>query len=421
MKGIFISYRRQDAAGYAGRLYDRLASHFGAERVFMDVEGIEPGLDFVEALERAVASCEVLIVIIGAGWLATDNAGKRRLDDPKDFVRIETAAALARHIRVVPVLVDGAVMPRAEELPADLAPLARRQAVELSHKYWDATSAELIRTLERVLDGDKAAGGGKAPVASTPPPAPEEAPLLVVHTRDVRRFWVIGGMLALVAAAVGLYLTQPWQEPGTPVPKAEHAAVAPPAETVAAPPSEKTAPTAEKPPAPPAEKAARGSPHGRRLPTAEPAAEKAAPLPTEKPRSAIGSEDRAPAPARAPEKTAAPSPRQQRNRHRCSRRPDPRRRLRSTVRPWRGDCVSARAAGRKGRRGNACSPSREAVSACRCCAGDHPARHGTRRAACGIARDVAARRRHLGISHAQQMGDGRAAHLCAPGDGGLGA
>src|SRR6185436_15440168 len=90
MKGIFISYRRQDAAGHAGRLYDRLASHFGAERVFMDVEGIEPGLDFVDAIERAVGSCEVLIVIIGPGWLATDSARKRRLDDPKDFVRIET-------------------------------------------------------------------------------------------------------------------------------------------------------------------------------------------------------------------------------------------------------------------------------------------------------------------------------------------
>ena len=135
MQGIFISYRRQDAAGYAGRLYDRLAGHFGADRVFMDVEGIEPGLDFVDAIGRAVASCEVLIVIIGPGWLATDSTGKRRLDDPKDFVRIETRAALARHIRVVPVLVDKAVMPLAEELPADLAPLVRRHAVELSHKY----------------------------------------------------------------------------------------------------------------------------------------------------------------------------------------------------------------------------------------------------------------------------------------------
>src|SRR4051794_19678564 len=146
MKGIFISYRRQDTAGYAGRLYDRLAGHFGADRVFMDVEGIEPGLDFVDAIERAVGSCEVLIVIIGPGWLATDSAGKRRLDDPKDFVRIETGAALARHIRVVPVLVDKAAMPLAEELPADLAPLVRRQAIELSNKYWDATTAELIRT-----------------------------------------------------------------------------------------------------------------------------------------------------------------------------------------------------------------------------------------------------------------------------------
>ena len=117
MKGIFISYRRDDAAGYAGRLYDRLAAHFGRDRVFMDVEGIEPGVDFVDAIEGAVGSCEVLIVIIGKDWLAADAVGKRRLDDPGDFVRIETAAALARNIRVVPVLVDDAEMPRAKQLP----------------------------------------------------------------------------------------------------------------------------------------------------------------------------------------------------------------------------------------------------------------------------------------------------------------
>ena len=130
MKGIFISYRREDTAGYAGRLYDRLAAHFGPDRVFMDVEGIEPGVDFVDALERAVGSCEVLIVLIGKDWLVADGAGKRRLDDPADFVRIETAAALARNIRVVPVLVDDAEMPRANQLPADMASLARRQALE---------------------------------------------------------------------------------------------------------------------------------------------------------------------------------------------------------------------------------------------------------------------------------------------------
>jgi len=181
MKGIFISYRREDAAGYAGRLYDRLAAHFGTDRVFMDVEGIEPGVDFVEALERAVGSCEVLIVIIGKDWLAVGSAGKRRLDDPADFVRIETAAALARNIRVVPVLVDDAEMPRADQLPKDLASLARRQAVELSHKQWDATSAELIHALEKILNA------GKQRVAETAPPEsePPSPVLLAMQGRGV--------------------------------------------------------------------------------------------------------------------------------------------------------------------------------------------------------------------------------------------
>src|ERR1700758_3498680 len=118
MNGIFISSRRDDAAGYAGRLYDRLAAHFSADRVFMDVQGIEPGVDFVEAIERALGSCEILIVLIGKDWLAAaDTAGRRRLDDPTDFVRLETATALNRGIRVVPVLVEGVAMPRAEQLP----------------------------------------------------------------------------------------------------------------------------------------------------------------------------------------------------------------------------------------------------------------------------------------------------------------
>jgi hypothetical protein len=312
MKGIFISYRRQDAAGYAGRLYDRLAAHFGADRVFMDVEGIEPGLDFVDAIGRAVASCEVLIVIIGPGWLATDSAGKRRLDDPKDFVRIETRAALARHIRVVPVLVDKAVMPLAEELPADLAPLVRRQAVELSHKYWDATSAELIRTLERVLDGDKAAGGPKTPAASTPPREPEDATLMVVRTRHLRRFWVVGGAFALIAAAVGLFVIRPWQPE---VAKSDSAAGAGPPKTVTAQSSDTTAPPAkpsavqvapppvsEKPPEAPPEKVA--SPPKEK--TSAPAEHKAAPSTDEKTTPAKGTTEKTVPAKTAPEKTAPP-------------------------------------------------------------------------------------------------------------------
>ena len=151
MDGIFISYRREDSAGYAGRLYDRLVAHFGSERVFMDVEGIDPGTDFVEAIERAVGSCKVLIVLIGKEWSTiTDEQGSRRLDDPHDFIRLETGTALKRDIRVVPVLVEGALMPRAEELPEELVALTRRQAIEISHKQWEASTGNLVEALDRI-------------------------------------------------------------------------------------------------------------------------------------------------------------------------------------------------------------------------------------------------------------------------------
>lgn len=166
MDGIFISYRRDDSAGYAGRLYDRLAAHFGADRVFMDVEGIEPGLDFVEAIEEAVGSCRVLIAVIGDEWTtATDAAGRRRLEDPNDFIRLETGSALQRGIRVVPVLVGGAVMPLAADLPDDLKALTRRQAIEINHKQWEASTGELIHTLEGILKASPAEPDPKEVVA----------------------------------------------------------------------------------------------------------------------------------------------------------------------------------------------------------------------------------------------------------------
>lgn len=221
MNGIFISYRRDDAAGYAGRLYDRLAAHFGTDRVFMDVQGIEPGVDFVEAIERALRSCEILIVLIGKDWLAADSAGRRRLDDPTDFVRLETVTALNRGIRVVPVLVEGTAMPRADQLPADLLPLVRRQAVELSHKQWDATSAELIRTLEKILDRDTArAATGEAARRTADVRSAESAPAIepaAVGTRRLRIYWGLGALLALVAAGM-LYVTHPWRRDGKPAP-----------------------------------------------------------------------------------------------------------------------------------------------------------------------------------------------------------
>lgn len=166
MDGIFISYRREDSAGYAGRLYDRLAAHFGTERVFMDVEGIALGTDFVEAIEQAVTSCKVLIVLIGRDWMeVADGAGNRRLDDPNDFIRLETSTALKRNIRVVPVLLEGAQMPREEELPEDLAALSRRQAIEVSHKQWEASTGNLIEALDRIYSADTP--GGVRPATST--------------------------------------------------------------------------------------------------------------------------------------------------------------------------------------------------------------------------------------------------------------
>jgi len=116
MNGIFISYRRDDSAGHAGRLFDRLVARFGKRAVFMDVEGIEAGVDFVETIEMAVGGCDVLLAVIGRSWLdSRDSEGKRRLDDDQDFIRLETSAALARNVRVIPVLVEGARMPRAAE------------------------------------------------------------------------------------------------------------------------------------------------------------------------------------------------------------------------------------------------------------------------------------------------------------------
>lgn len=105
----------------------------------MDVTDIEAGVDFVEVLERAVGSCDVLLAVIGPEWIsATDRSGRRRLDDPQDFIRLEIGAALKRNVRVIPVLVQGAVMPRVEELPPDLGTLVRRQAVELRDIHWNA-------------------------------------------------------------------------------------------------------------------------------------------------------------------------------------------------------------------------------------------------------------------------------------------
>src|SRR5512144_3407856 len=149
MSGIFISYRRDDSEGQAGRLFESLKAHFGQDRVFIDVDGIKPGRDFRRIIEEHVSSCNVLLALIGKNWLhAADKDGRRRLDTPEDFVRLEIAAALRRDIAVIPVLVQGAAMPSKEELPPDLHTLAWRNAAELRHTRWDADFAQLAETLQ---------------------------------------------------------------------------------------------------------------------------------------------------------------------------------------------------------------------------------------------------------------------------------
>jgi hypothetical protein len=151
---IFVNYRREDSSGYAGRLFDRLRTHYGADSVFWDISGsIEPGIPFPDAIDRAIASCDAILAIIGPQWLTcVDSGGQRRLDDGADFVRLELAKAMGRGIRVIPILVQRTTMPGAEELPEDLKPLARYQAVELSDSRWDYDVSQLLLTLDKVLN-----------------------------------------------------------------------------------------------------------------------------------------------------------------------------------------------------------------------------------------------------------------------------
>jgi TIR domain len=145
-RNIFISYRRQNDAALAGRISDLLAGEFD---IFMDVDAIRLGTDFVEAINDEIAKCDVLIAVIGRDWLdARDETGNRRLDDPNDFVRIEIGAALQRQIPVVPILIDGTKMPKAAQLPANLQSLARRNALDLRNASFKPDIGRLVQQLQ---------------------------------------------------------------------------------------------------------------------------------------------------------------------------------------------------------------------------------------------------------------------------------
>ena len=153
MAGIFVSYRRDDSRDIAGRLVDRLRQDYAAEQLFLDIDGIPAGTNFETVLAERLEACDVVLAVIGPQWLnATDASGKRRLDEPGDYVRREIAAALQRNdVRVIPLLVSGAEMPRAESLPDDLKSLVTRQNYQLRYERFNADANDLIAQLAKVV------------------------------------------------------------------------------------------------------------------------------------------------------------------------------------------------------------------------------------------------------------------------------
>ncbi|MEQ6342070.1 MAG: toll/interleukin-1 receptor domain-containing protein [Gammaproteobacteria bacterium] len=180
MARIFLSYRRDDSAGFAGRLADALEAEFGVGSVFRDVDDIQPGEDFAQAIQSQLREAGAVLVMMGPFWLKADADGRRRLDDPGDFVRQEIEAALDSGKPLIPLLVGGAKMPTADELPPSLAALARRQAVVLSDVSWRGDLVQLMASLRGLLPAE---GGGRT---------------------DPRRRWMIlGGAIAVVL--LGIY------------------------------------------------------------------------------------------------------------------------------------------------------------------------------------------------------------------------
>jgi TIR domain len=214
---IILNYRRADTSAQAGRLYDDLVDRFGEDQVFMDIDAIEPGVDFADVIERAVGSASVFLSVIGPGWLsAVDAKGARRLDKPDDFVRMEIEAALRPEVRVIPVLVHNAAMPSAEELPPSLAPLARRNAIELRDNSWRYDVGRLIETIERVREGEPSDDdlgaqpvGARAPLRSSArararPPGEPTAP------RRPKAWTIAAGIAAVLVLAVVIGLAVSW-------------------------------------------------------------------------------------------------------------------------------------------------------------------------------------------------------------------
>lgn len=207
---IFISYRRDDSEGETGRLFDDLTREFGDQSVFMDVDGISPGMDFRQAIEENVSGCGVLLAIIGKTWaIVTTPEGHRRLDQPNDFVRLEIATALRRNVAVIPVLVHEAQMPHSDQLPDDLKDLAYRNSVEITHARWNSDVQLLIRALRNYVSPgastDTHTVHANVPVQLPAPSAPATKAAPPPKPRRTLRI-AIGAAAILVLALAFLYM-----------------------------------------------------------------------------------------------------------------------------------------------------------------------------------------------------------------------
>jgi hypothetical protein len=188
---ILVSYRRDDSAPYAGRIADRLKEKFGRDHVFVDIDNIRPGEDFVQRIDQYIAACDVLVAVIGKSWVtAADSQGRLRLDREDDFVRMEIAKALERHLRVIPALVGDAAMPAATQLPQELVALTRRQAIEISDSRFHQDVDQLIEALADSPD--------LSPQPKLTPQPLGERGRKVIRTLPRRR-WIVGGALAIAS------------------------------------------------------------------------------------------------------------------------------------------------------------------------------------------------------------------------------
>jgi TIR domain len=159
MPKIFLSYRRLDTAAITGRIFDRLVAHFGRHAIFMDVDDIPVGTDFRKHIDGVLRQCDIFLAVVGAKWLGVDLAEMPRILDETDPIRNELRTALQIELPIIPVLVDGAKMPSARELPDDLRQVAARNAAEVSSgRDFDSQIRHLIGSIDRII-----AQGNKEP------------------------------------------------------------------------------------------------------------------------------------------------------------------------------------------------------------------------------------------------------------------